>query len=260
MAFDLNSISRSGAKKLPPRMVIHGPHGIGKTTFASEAPKPVFIPTEDGLVGVEVDAFPMATEYSQVKSALNAIVDSDYQTIVIDSADWLEALIHNHTAKENGKENIESFGYGKGYVLALSHWRELLKILDWYRSEKNMTIIFLSHSEIKRFDSPETDSFDRYFIKLHKAASALLLEWADVVGFANWMVLTKESDTGFGHKRVRGLGNGQRILHLEERPSHIAKSRFPLPQQISLTWEAFEDALQKSRNPETEDNNNGTTA
>ena len=260
MAFDLNSISRSGAQKMAPRIVVHGPHGIGKTTFAANAPKPVFIPTEDGLVGVDVDSFPLATEYTHVKSALSSIADSDYKTIVIDSADWLEALIHKHTAKEHGKDNIETFGYGKGYVLALSHWRELLKILDWYRSNKDMTIIFLSHSEIKRFDSPDSESFDRYFIKWHKAASALLLEWADVVGFANWMMLTKESDTGFGQKRVRGIGTGERILYLEERPSHIAKSRYALPQRLPLTWEAFETALQKSRNPKTEDINDGTVA
>lgn len=247
MAFDLNSISRTGSSPLPPRIVIHGPHGIGKTTFASEAPKPIFIPTEDGLVGVDVDAFPLMTDFDQVKSALKVIAEADYKTIVIDSADWLEALIHAYTCKQNGKENIEAFGYGKGYTLALAHWRELLKILDWYRSEKKMTTIFLSHSEIRRFDSPEAESFDRYFIKLHKAASALVLEWADIVGFANWQTLTKESDTGFGNKRVRGIGTGERLLYLEERPSHIAKSRYALPQRVPLTWSAFSEALQQSQ-------------
>jgi hypothetical protein len=252
MAFNLNSISKSGSKNLPPRIVIHGPHGIGKTTFAASAPKPIFIPTEDGLVGVNIDSFPVATEFKQVKEALAAIAESEYKTIVIDSADWLEALIHTHTSKENGKDNIEAFGYGKGYVLALQHWRELFKILDWYRTEKGMTVIFLSHSEIKRFDSPEADSFDRYFIKLHKAASALMLEWADIVGFANWAMMTKETDTGFGNKRTRGLGTGERILYLEERPSHIAKSRYQLPARIPLTWSAFSEALQKSQKSETQ--------
>ena len=239
MAFDLSKISRTGQLKYPPRIVIHGPHGIGKTTFAANAPKPIFLPTEDGLIGVDVDAFPVAREFTDIKEALASLKDSEYETIVIDSADWLEALIHAHTAKSNAKENIEAFGYGKGYVLALQHWREILKILDWYRTEKNMTIIFLSHSEIRRYDSPETESFDRYFIKLHKAASALMLEWADVVGFANWQVMTKESETGFGNKRVRGLGTGERILYLEERPSHIAKSRYALPKAMKLSWEAF---------------------
>lgn len=246
MAFDLSSISRTGASKLPPRIVIHGPHGIGKTTFAADAPKPIFLPTEDGLVGVDVDAFPLLTDFGQVMDALKAVAEGDFKTIVIDSADWLEALIFAHTCKQSGKDNIEAFGYGKGYTLALQYWRDLLKILDWYRTEKGMTTIFLSHSEIRRFDSPEAESFDRYFVKLHKAASALLQEWADIVGFANWHTLTKESDTGFGNKRVRGIGTGERLLYLEERPSHIAKSRYPLPERVPLNWSAFSEALQQS--------------
>jgi hypothetical protein len=245
MAFDLTSITMSGMDRLPPRIVLHGPQGIGKTTFAAEAPVPVFIPTEDGLAGVNVPAFPLCTDFGQVKEALAVLQEKEYRTIVIDSADWLEALIHKHTAAEHSKDNIEAFGYGKGYVLALQHWRELLKILDWYR-RKGTTIIFLCHSEIRRFDSPDAESYDRYFLKLHKSAAALLTEWADIVAFANWLVLTTESDQGFGQKRVRGIGNGQRVLHLEERPSHIAKSRYRLPAQVELEWHE----LAKHLNPE----------
>ena len=250
MAFDLSSISRTGRSKLPPRIVLHGPQGIGKTTFCASMEAPVFIPTEDGLAGVDVQAFPLATDLSQVKDALASLAQSDFKTIVIDSADWLEALIHKHTCAEHSKDNIEAFGYGKGYTLALQHWRELLRILDWYRVEKGMAIVLIAHSEIRRFDSPETESYDRYGVKLHKAASALLVEWADIVGFANWLVVTSETETGFGSKRVRGHGNGQRVLHLEERPSHIAKSRYPLPAQLNLDWQELHQHLKPNNNQE----------
>lgn len=247
MAFDLTSIARTGRSSLPPRIVLHGPQGIGKTTFCASMDAPVFIPTEDGLAGVDVQAFPLATDLSQVKEALASLADSDFKTIVIDSADWLEALIHKQVCKEHSKENIESFGYGKGYTLALQHWRELLRILDWYRAERGMAVVLIAHSEIRRFDSPDTESYDRYGVKLHKTASALMVEWADIVAFANWLVITSETDTGFGSKRVRGHGNGQRVLHLEERPSHIAKSRYPLPAQIALDWTELSNQLNNNQ-------------
>jgi hypothetical protein len=247
MAFDLTSIAKTGQSSLPPRIVLHGPQGIGKTTFCASMDAPVFIPTEDGLAGVDVQAFPLATELSQVKEALASLAKSDFKTIVIDSADWLEALIHKQVCKEHSKENIESFGYGKGYTLALQHWRELLRILDWYRVERGMAVVLIAHSEIRRFDSPDTESYDRYGVKLHKTASALMVEWADIVAFANWLVMTSETDTGFGSKRVRGHGNGQRVLHLEERPSHIAKSRYPLPAQIALDWTELSNQLNKNK-------------
>jgi replication-associated recombination protein RarA len=33
----------------PPRIVIYGPHGIGKTTFGAAAPGSVILPIEKGL-------------------------------------------------------------------------------------------------------------------------------------------------------------------------------------------------------------------
>tara|TARA_R110002012_G_scaffold69002_1_gene178854 strand:+ start:4578 stop:5345 length:768 start_codon:yes stop_codon:yes gene_type:complete len=249
MAFDLSSIAKSGENHLPPRLVIYGSHGIGKTTFASSAKSPIFIPTEDGLAGVNVDAFPLATSFQDVNDALKVIGTTDnYKTIVIDSADWLESLIWNHTCAEHGKSSIEDFGYGKGYVLALKHWRSLLKTLDYFRTQHGMTTILLAHSEIKRYDTPDSESYDRYTIKLHKASSALIQEWADVVGFANWKVVTKQSDTGFGNKRTRGIGTGERLLHLEEKPSHVAKSRYKLPEVITLDWASFAKELGDSFN------------
>ena len=74
-----------------------------------------------------------------------------------------------------------------------------------------------------------------------------MVEWADIVAFANWLVITSETDTGFGSKRVRGHGNGLRVLHLEERPSHIAKSRYPLPAQIALDWTELSNQLNKNK-------------
>jgi hypothetical protein len=247
MPLDLNSIRQSSETKLPPRIVIHGPQGVGKTTFAAGAELPIFIPTEDGLAGVDVPAFPLATKFVHVKEALAALAKAEFKTLVIDSADWLEALIHKQTCQEHSMDSLESFGYGKGYMLALDHWRELLRWLDWFRVEKGITVILIAHSEVRRFDSPETDSFDRYQIKLHKLAAAILTEWADIVGFANWMIVTSTTDIGFGNTRTRGHSNGQRVLHLEERPSHTAKSRFPIPAQIELDWTELTRNLNKTR-------------
>ncbi|MDR0869400.1 MAG: ATP-binding protein [Planctomycetaceae bacterium] len=40
---------QTGKAQAPPRLLIYGTEGIGKSTFGASAPKPIFIPTEDGL-------------------------------------------------------------------------------------------------------------------------------------------------------------------------------------------------------------------
>lgn len=60
MAISLNQLVRSAHPK-PPIMTLYGVHGIGKSTFASQAPSPVFIQTEDGLGMLDCAHFPLAT-------------------------------------------------------------------------------------------------------------------------------------------------------------------------------------------------------
>ena len=45
--------------------MLYGTHGIGKSTFASCAPKPIFLQTEDGLGEIDCDKFPLTTTFDQ---------------------------------------------------------------------------------------------------------------------------------------------------------------------------------------------------
>lgn len=221
-------------KHIPPRILIYGPQGIGKSTFVSKAMNPVLIQTEDGLGNLDVPAFPLAKSYNQVMEQLTelATVDHKYNTVAVDSADWLEPLIWKQVAAEAGKKSIEEIGYGKGYVMALDLWRNYIDALNYLRDEKNMTVIQTAHAQVKRFDNPETESYDRYEIKLHKSASALLLEHSDIVLFANYWVGIAKDKVGFNNERKRVVGSGDRILYTQERPSAIAKNRYGLPEEI----------------------------
>lgn len=250
MAISLASISKERALAAP-RVVVYGPQKIGKTSLAAGAPSPIFIPTEDGLASVgSVPAFPLAKSFQDVIESIGSLYAEthDYQTCVVDSLDWLEPLIWQALCNENSKVNIEDFGYGKGYTLAASKWQMFLDGLNALRNEKGMAIILLAHHEIKRFDNPDSEPYDRYQIKLHKTASALVQEWADVIGFANYRVLTKKEDIGFDKKVTRAIGSGERLLHLTERPAFVAGNRYGMPDSIPLSWDAFIAAMSGNAN------------
>lgn len=241
--FNLSAISVT-ENTLPPRLVLYGVDGIGKSTFAAGAPSPVWIPTVDGIAPSGCPSFPIVQSYPQILEALRALAKGGhtYRALVLDSLDWVERLIHDWTATERGKENIEEIPYGKGFTFALEHWETILKALDYLR-EKGMSVICIAHAEIKRFDSPETEPYERYQLKLQKAASALVREWADIVGFANREVLVENTDVGFNKEVRRGVTTGRRVLYTDERPSHMAKNRYALPVKIDLTWDALRAAL-----------------
>src|SRR5210317_531519 len=127
----LESIQR-GRQPKPPRVLLYGVEGIGKSTFGSEAPKPIFIQTEDGLDEIDCDRFPLATKFGDVIEALKTLTSEkhNYETVVIDSLDWLERLVWDRLCEQYAVPSIEKVdgGYARGYMLALTLWREVLDL------------------------------------------------------------------------------------------------------------------------------------
>ena len=247
MAMTLAQLNRAADTK-PPRILVHGVAGVGKTTFAAQANAPVFVQTEDGLGTLSVPHFPLARTFEEVIEALVALYTEEHElkTVVIDSVDWLEPLIWAKACRENGWASIEDAGYGKGYIPALSLWRQYLDGLNALRDDRGMTVVQIAHTDIKRFDSPEHDPYDRYLIKLHARAAALLQEHSDVVLFANYRISTVKADVGFNKKVNRALGSGERVVHTAERPAFLAKNRYGLPETLPLEWSEFLAAMPQS--------------
>jgi len=246
---NLQDVTRGELK--PARIIIYGPPGIGKTTMASEAPNPIFIRTEDGLGTLDVPTFPLMTSFSDVIDALYALgrEEHSFQTVVIDSLDWLEPLIWEEVCRRTNVKSIEDLGYGRGYVEALSEWSKVFECLTALRDYKGMTILMLAHSDVQRIEDPLHPPYDCHTLKLHKKASARVREFADVIGFATQKTITKSEDLGFGQKRVRAISLNERVLYTTGSAAFMAKNRYGIPEVIPLSFEELEKYLPKIEKP-----------
>ena len=235
----------SGKTSAPRRVMLYGVQGVGKSTWAACSPKPIFLQTEDGLGEIDCDKLPLSTTYEGSMKALSALYmePHSYQTVVIDSLDWLERLIWVEVCRKRNVESIEDIGYAKGYIFALTQWREFLEGLTALRNDKGMAVVLIAHAKIERFENPETESYDRFVPRLHKLAAAVVQEWCDEVFFASYKVYTKQTEEGFNRKRAQGIGTGERIIRTQERPAHVAKNRLNLPEELPLDWNAYAQYL-----------------
>ncbi len=243
MSINLSSITRTRRMQAP-KMLLAGDTKIGKSTFASMAPGAIGICTEDGLAGIDANAFPLCRSLDDVYEAIGALMaeQHEYQTVFLDSLDWTEPLIHEHVCRANRWDSIESPGYGKGYIAAAAEWRTLLDGFEALRQERQMAVVLISHVKQKRVESPTHEGYDAWVLKLHDRASALCLEWADVVGFAAHRIAIRKTDAGFGQKEAKAVTTGERVLHLEAHPAYPSGSRFGL-KDCPLSWDAFASQL-----------------
>lgn len=243
MAISLKNLQKNRPR--PPRIIIHGGPGIGKTTFCAGAPAPVFVPTEDGLGGLDVPAFPLASSLDDVTSALEALrtEEHSYRTVVIDSLDWLEPLVWQHVCQAAGKASIEDFGYGRGYVEALGVWRRVFDLLTRLRDERGMIVLLTAHSQIVHVEDPTLPAYDRHDLKLHRRAAGMAEEYADIILYATLRAGVISEDAGRGAKRARATTSGERIMHTVGQPAFLSKNRYNLPTPLPLEWSALEEAL-----------------
>lgn len=231
----------------PPIIVIYGVDGIGKTTLASEFENAVYLHTRGEKLPSDVTHIPRSPikNYPDLKADLIDLLedDHDFKWVIIDALDGVEPLVWDETCYENDKKDIEAFGYGRGYVAADEFWGDILDLLVEMK-EAGIGVIILAHPSIERFDSPITEPYNRYTIKIHKRANALIREAADIVAFMNHRVNVKEVEIN-RNKKVSHAEGKARMIYLTGTPAFDAKNRYSMPDQIEYRKGKGYDELQK---------------
>jgi hypothetical protein len=240
----------TGIQPEPFRLLLHGVEGVGKSTFAAEAPDPVFIQTEDGLAQIDVAKFPLAESFDSVIGNLNDLLNEEhsYQTVIIDSVDWLEKLAAQKALEEFRKKNstitLADFDFGKGYAKLIPLFEAIIDRLNCLRLERRMNVILIAHTKMEKVADPTGASYDQYAPRLDKRVNGIVKEWSDIIGFATQTILKTEEKEKFGQTRIVAkatkMDGNDRVLHLESTPAIVAKSRYAdLPAKMPLDGETF---------------------
>lgn len=235
------SCIRKGKQPGPRRIILYGTNGIGKSTFASHAPNPVFLLTEDGVRDLDVTSFPVAKSYEEFMHRVLVLQTEthDFSTVVVDTVDWLERLIFRSVAKKHRKETVGDIGYGKGPGYAAEVFVDMLDTFQRFLS-MDIGVIMLGHKRDEKICEADNEPYWKSCLDLHPLMSAVAREWCDELFYAKFPVVTIADDKE--RKNVRATGTiGKRVMVTVETPTNQGKCRLQgLPTELELSWDAFD--------------------
>ena len=222
-----------GKQQRPQRVVIYGVESVGKTTFASKFPNPLFLDIEGGSNHLAVDRVAVST-WKELGECIQEASRTDYETIVIDSADWAERLAVEDLLATNKKQSVEDFGFGKGWVMAAEKVSRFLTALDAL-IDAGKHVVVLAHSKVQRTEPPDIlAAYDRYELKLSKQSSPLVKEWADELWFFRFKTKAVSQENG----KAKGIGGKERIILTTHSAAYDAKTRSGLAEELPMEWES----------------------
>ena len=230
----------SGVQARAQRVVIYGTEGIGKSTLASQFPKPLFIDTEGSTSNMDVKRLDKPTSWTMLMNQIAFVkANSDkFKTLVIDTIDWAESLAIESVCAQHGKRGIEDFGYGNGYTYVREEFGRLLNKLQEL-VDIGINVVLTAHSQLRKFEQPDEDgAYDRYELKLGKKTSSqtapVVKEWCDLLLFCNYKTMVMTSET----KKKKATG-GKRVMYTTHHPAWDAKNRHGLPDELPMEYAAI---------------------
>ena len=223
------------------KTVVYGTEGIGKSTFASQFPAPIFIDTEGSTAHMNVDRTPQPKTFAELIEQVKYFAKhpNELGTLVIDTADWAEKLAIRSLFEAKHLQGIEDLGYGKGYVFVYEDMGRLLNALDECIAA-GVNVVITAHAAIRKFEQPdELGAFDRWELKCINAPKAnvcaMLKELTDLLLFVNWKTVTITTN----NKKKKAVGGTERVMYTQHRATFDAKNRFNLPDELPFAFDSI---------------------
>jgi len=231
----INSLIKS-TTPAPPKMIVYGQPGVGKTTFAASA-NAVLLDCENGAGAVaNLTRTPFLQSWPQMRKWLIELATTPpdgVAAVAIDTVDWMIQRIVEHVVMDLDEKSPNDItntlgtahgGYFKAREIVQNVvYRDLLPMLNAV-ADHGVAIILLAHAANTKMTSPEGFDLRLAAPDLPHWIAPPFIEWADCVLYAS----------RDGDRRVL-LTQGTNVI--------LAKNRYGLPAELALSWPALMQAM-----------------
>ena len=189
---------------------IYGGAGLGKTTTALQAEKPLLVAAEKGYKTLPGTMAVDINSWTDVLTVINQTkkpeAQEKYQTIVIDTLDELAFYAEQYILQANGVSKPNEIAYGGFYVQIEQMFRKLFKDIT-----RNYGLIIVAHADIKLDEEDPEKKLKYATLTVNKRIKKIVIGLLDLLIYV-------EGDRS---------NPGVTTMHFKSSPNWEAKSRFP---------------------------------
>lgn len=233
---------------------LHGPPKIGKSTFAAQFNKPLFLATEAGLNSLETYQIPIRDEivngkkilaWGKFLQTLTELMHGkhEFRTLVIDTVDNLAEYCSEYVYDVHRIQHASDLDWGKGWQLLKAEAQRGINLL----MSLGLGVIFVSHSEEKEIRRKKGDSYTKIQDTCPRNFKHMIHALSDMILYAT-------------------MENGKPVLKTRESDEYLAGSRVGLPEtlpfeqpegNLSKAYESFVSAFYAAKSDKKPSKSNG---
>ena len=221
---------------------IYGAPKTGKTTLASQMPKPLLLAFEKGYNALPGVIAQDITSWSEMKAVLRDLkkpeVKERFSTICIDTIDIAAVLCDKYVCSQNDVDAIGDIPYGGGWGLLKKEFEGTFRAI----TQMGYALFFISHSKDKTFKREDGSEYNQIIPSVSTMYNSIVENMVDIYGYMH-AVRTEN-------------GTNIRITLRSNDGSISCGGRFKyIPQEIGPTYQDLVNALNEAIDKEAAETN-----
>ena len=221
---------------------IYGAPKTGKTTLASQMPKPLLLAFEKGYNALPGVIAQDVTSWSEMKAVLRDLkkpeVKERFSTICIDTIDIAAVLCDKYVCSQNDVDAIGDIPYGGGWGLLKKEFEGTFRAI----TQMGYALFFISHSKDKTFKREDGSEYNQIIPSVSTMYNSIVENMVDIYGYM--------------HAVRNENGTNIRITLRSADGSVSCGGRFKyIPQEIGPTYQDLVNALNEAIDKEAAETN-----
>lgn len=191
----------------------------GKSTLASQFPKPLLLATEKGynaLAGVYAQDI---TKWSDIKQVVRELakdaVKETFSTVVVDTVDRAAIMCEKYICSQKDVTALNEVPYGGGWSALKKEFEDVFQAI----AQLGYAIVFISHSKEGTFKRQDGTEFTQIYPSVSQTYNSIIENMVDIYGYLHPVFKEGKSEVVITLRSLDGtIRSGGRLKYI---PSEI---------------------------------------